>query len=74
MSFYHERKSLPHRFRLVLLSVLQTGGLPFSDVLPEEEIQEAFDEQGVSFAQQDDEVYTPAMTRCPSRSACDRSK
>ena len=62
MSFYHRRKSLPQRFRLVLLSMLQTHGLPFSDVLPEEEIQEVFDEQGVSFAQQDDEVYTPAMT------------
>ena len=62
MSFYHERKSLPRRFRLVLLSMLQTGGLPFSDVLPEEEIQATFDEEGVSFAQQDDEVYTPPMT------------
>ncbi len=62
MSFYHERKSLPQRFRLVLLSVLQTDGLPFSDVLPEEEIQATFDEQGVSFAQQDGEVYTPPMT------------
>lgn len=62
MSFYHGRKSLPQRFRLVLLSVLQTGGLPFSDVLPEEEIQDAFDEEDVSFAREDDEVYTPPIT------------
>ena len=62
MSFYHGRKYLPQRFRLVLLSVLQTDGLPFSDVLSEEEIQDAFDEQGASFALEDDEVYTPAIT------------
>jgi hypothetical protein len=62
MSFYHGRKYLPQRFRLVLLSVLQTNGLPFSDVLSEEEIQDAFDEQGASFALEDDEVYTPAIT------------
>lgn len=62
MSFYHNRKSLPQRFRLILLSVLQTDGLPFSDVLSEEQIQDAFDEQDASFAQEEDEVYTPAMT------------
>ena len=39
MSLYQERRSLPQRFRLVLSSVLQTSGLPFSDVLSEEEIQ-----------------------------------
>ena len=62
MSFYHGRTSLPRRFRLVLLSVLQAGGLPFSKVLSEEEIQDAFDEQGVSFAQEEDDVYTPPLT------------
>ena len=62
MSFYQERRFLPTRFRLVLSSVLQTSGLPFSDVLSEEEIQAAFDEEGVAFAQEDDQVYTPPMT------------
>ena len=62
MSFYHGRAFLPHRFRLVLSSVLQTGGLPFSEVLSEEEIQDAFDEQDVSFAQEEGDVYTPPMT------------
>lgn len=62
MSFYHGRKLLPQRFRLVLLSVLQAAGLPFSDVLSEEEIQNAFDEEGVSFAKEHGDVYTPAVT------------
>jgi hypothetical protein len=62
MSFYQGRNLLPQRFRLVLLSVLQATGLPFSDVLSEEAIQAAFDEQDVSFAQEEDDVYTPAVT------------
>lgn len=62
MSFYHGRKFLPQRFRLILLSVLQGDGLPFSQVLCEKEIQTAFEEEGVSFASEDDEVYTPAIT------------
>ena len=44
MSFYHGRTSLPQRFRLVQLSALEADGLPFSTVLSEEEIQDAFDE------------------------------
>ncbi len=62
MSFYHGRKFLSQRFRLVLASVLQADGLPFSDVLPEEQIEQVFDEQGGAFAQEDDKVYTPPVT------------
>jgi hypothetical protein len=62
MSFYHGRIVLPQRFRLVQLSVLEADGLPFSEVLPEEEIQDAFDEQGVSFAQEEGDVFTPPLT------------
>jgi hypothetical protein len=65
MSFYHGCKTLTHRFRLVLSSFLQSDGLPFGDVLPEEEIQRAFDEEGVSFAcgdEGEEAVYTPAVT------------
>ena len=36
MSFHQGRESLPRRFRLVLLSVMQATGLPISDVLTEE--------------------------------------
>lgn len=62
MSFYQARKLLPRRFRLVLLSVMQASCLPFSDVLTEEEIEDAFDEQESWFAQEDDDVFTPPVT------------
>jgi hypothetical protein len=62
MSWSHFARSWPQRFSLILASFLQKPGLPFSDVLSEEEIQAAFDAQGASFAQGDDAVYTPAVT------------
>ena len=63
MSFYQGRASLPQRFRLVLLSVLQTTRrLPFSDVLTEEQIEAAFDEEESWFAQEDEDIFTPSLT------------
>ena len=65
MSFYHGCKTLTGRFRLVLSSFLQSDGLPFGDTLPEEEIERAFDEEGVSLRSDDEReeaVYTPAVT------------
>ena len=51
-----------YRFRLVLLSFLQHAGLPFAQALPEESIQQVFDDEGVAFGQGPDDVYTPALT------------
>ena len=62
MTFSPSAKSLPARFRLVLNSFLQQPGLPFADMLPEDRIQAAFDKQGVAFAQEEDEIYTPQLT------------
>ena len=62
MSFSPFRRSLPQRFLLVLRSFLQKSGLAFSDALPEEAIQAAFDAEDVAFAQEEDDVYTPALT------------
>ena len=62
MAFSPSAESLPARFRLVLNSFLQQPGLPFADVLPEGRIRAAFDEQGVAFAQEEDEIYTPQLT------------
>jgi putative transposase len=53
---------LPSRFRLVLASFLQQPGMAFADALPEDRIQAAFDEQGVAFAQEEGEIYTPQLT------------
>jgi hypothetical protein len=62
MSFYASDPSLPRRFRLILSSFLQHDDLPFADVLPEQTIQQAFVEAEADFAQDDDAVYTPALT------------
>src|SRR4029077_11301632 len=62
MPFYQHAKSLPQRFRLVVSSFMQHAGLPFASVLPEETIQQAFEEAESAFAQDDDDVYTPAIT------------
>jgi len=57
-----QSRLLPKRFRLILASFLQRPGLPFADAITEESIQSAFDAEGVSFAADDDNVYTPALT------------
>jgi putative transposase len=62
MSFYPAGQSLPHRFRLILASFLQHGGLPFADVLPEQTIQQAFADAEADFARDGDAIYTPALT------------
>ncbi len=62
MSFYQGRRILPQRFRLVLASVLHGPGLPFADVLTEEEIEESFDEEDACFAQEEGDVFTPSLT------------
>ena len=62
MSFYTPARFLPKRFRLVLASFLQRPGLPFADALTEEAIHKAFDDEGADFADDQEAVYTPAMT------------
>jgi hypothetical protein len=62
MSFSTSVRLLPQRFRLVLDSFLQKRGLPFADALPAERIQAVLAEHEASFAQDDDAVYTPAVT------------
>ena len=62
MAFYSSSTSLSRRFRLVLTSFLQHDGLAFANILPEEDIQRAFDEENKDFAQEEDAVYTPALT------------
>jgi len=62
MSFNGHLRRLPRQFRLVLASFLQRPGLPFAGVITEESIQAKFDEEDASFADDDDAVYTPALT------------
>jgi DDE family transposase len=62
VSFSTSVRSLPRRFGIVLTSFLQRPDLAFTDVLPEERIEAAFAEEGIGFAQEEDAVYTPAVT------------
>lgn len=62
MSFRISCRSLSEQFRLVGASFLQAEGLPFADVLPEDKIEQVFDRHGVAFGQDEDDVYTPAIT------------
>ncbi len=62
MSSYLNARSTPRRFRPMLASFLQHPGLAFADALPEEAIQQAFNQEQVRFAEDEDAVYTPAMT------------
>jgi hypothetical protein len=62
MSFRTFPGGLPRRFRVVQQSFLQRDDLAYADVLSEEDIQAAFDAEGVTFAQEAGDVYTPSVT------------
>jgi putative transposase len=62
MSFYSSSCSLPHRFRLILSSFMQHDSLAFAEALPEETIAQAFADADADFAQDEGNVYTPAVT------------
>jgi len=49
-------------FATVLRSFASADGMPFAEVLTEQDIQTACDQEGVSFGQGEDDVYTPAVT------------
>jgi hypothetical protein len=62
VSFSASVRSLPQQFRVLLASLLHVPGLPFADALSEERVEAAFAEEGVLFGQEEDEIYTPAIT------------
>ena len=62
MSLYRPLRSLPRRFRLILVSFLHRPDLPFADVLSEQTIEKAFDDEDTAFAEDEDAVFTPAVT------------
>ena len=49
-------------FSLLQHAFLQTTGLPFADVLPEEEIEAAFVAENACFAEDEGDIYTPGLT------------
>ncbi len=62
MSLYSQSRSLPQQFRLILASFLHRPGLPFADALPEDAVEKAFDDEDVSFGDDEDAIYTPEIT------------
>ena len=62
MRFYRQSRLLPKQFRLILASFLQRPDLPFADVLPEDAIEKAFDDEDATFAEDEDAIFTPAVT------------
>lgn len=62
MSLSTFNHATPRRFRLVMESFLQCEDLAFSDVLPEDQIQDVFDAHGANFAQAQGDLYTPQVT------------
>jgi hypothetical protein len=49
-------------FSLLRNAFLQADGLPFGDVLSEEEIEQAFAAENVRFAEDEADIYTPPLT------------
>ena len=62
MPIYQKRPIVTRRFQFVLSSFLQKDGLPFAEVLPEDQIEEAFAEEEAAFAEDEDSIYTPPIT------------
>lgn len=61
-SSYSPGGVLTKSIRLVQNAFLQSEGLPFADVLPDEEIRAAFVTENACFAEDEGDVYTPGVT------------
>jgi putative transposase len=61
MSIYASRRA-GSRFRRVLSSFGQHEGLRFASVLTEDTIEQAFAEADADFGQDDEDIYSPALT------------
>lgn len=60
MPFYSPAPSC-RSFKAALAPFLNEEGLPFADVLPAQQIQQACRDEGVQFGAADDDVYNPAV-------------
>jgi putative transposase len=60
MSFYHP-SSRCQQFEATLAPFLHAEGLPFADILPAEQVQQACDDLDVDFGSQQRAVYNPAV-------------
>jgi len=61
-SSYASPQAASKGFSCIASAFLQCDGLPFAQVLSQEEIEATFAEDSASFADREDAVYTPAVT------------
>jgi hypothetical protein len=61
-SSYASGRAFASSFPLLRQAFLQAEGLPFSDVLSEHDIQQAFEAENACFAQDEGDIYSPAIT------------
>jgi len=62
MSSFYGHSTLGSRFGSVLASFAHLPGQPFLDALPEQRLQQLAEQEGVSFGNHCNSIYTPAVT------------
>jgi len=62
MSIYQGGCRSHQSFQIVLAPVLQEPGLPFANILTEDDVSQAFADADAEFAQDEGDVFTPAVT------------
>jgi hypothetical protein len=62
MPSYPQSRPAQTQFSLLHHSLLQAGESPLQSVLSDQRIAEIFTEEGISFGEDEDAVYTPAIT------------
>lgn len=62
MPFYSARANRLSQFALVHRSLMHAQQLPLHEAISEERIAEVFRQEGIEFGQEEDAVYTPAVT------------
>ena len=62
MPLYQQPAPSPTPFSLLYRSLLQSREFPFQTLLSEQRIAEIFEQEQISFGEDEDAVYTPAIT------------
>jgi len=62
MPFYSSAAAPPTRLSLFQRSLIQDDEAPLKSLLSDERITEVLAEEGISFGEDEDSVYTPAVT------------
>lgn len=59
---YHHSTPCGDSYEVIQRAFWQDDQLPFANVLTEQQIEQAFADEGASFGQKEGDVYTPALT------------